>query len=549
MISCPVGANALRAKNRGNLRGEVLIETDILVLGSGVAGLSFALKASAYGSVSIVTKKEKAESNTNYAQGGIACVLTETDSFESHVSDTLRAGDWLCDEKVVREIVREGPERVRELAELGVNFSRAEDGSFHLGREGGHSRRRVIHAEDLTGRAVETALLSAVANNSNITVYEDQLAVNLVVGWKENKCFGAYILDKETGRIIPYSAKITVLATGGAGHVYLHTTNPDIATGDGVAMAYRAGAQIANMEFIQFHPTSLYHPLANSVLISEAVRGEGAVLIDKRGRAFMDKYHELKSLAPRDVVARAIDNEMKKSGDECVYLDARPETTHKPRGFTKSRFPNIYEKCFSFGIDMEKEPLPVVPAAHYSCGGVKTNIRGESSIRNLFAVGEVACTGLHGANRLASNSILEALVVGNKAAHKAGEILEEEKVFRAIEPWNPGDARDSDETVVVVHNLKEIRHLMWDYVGIVRSDKRLSRAKRRITNLNEEIKQYYWDFILTPELLELRNIATVAELIIDSAISRKESRGLHYSLDHPGKSDEYLKNTVLQHPL
>jgi len=450
---------------------------------------------------------------------------------------------------VVREIIREGPERVRELAELGVNFSRAEDGSFHLGREGGHSRRRVIHAEDLTGRAVESALLSAVASNSNITVYEDRIAVNLVVGWKENKCFGAYILDKETGTVIPYCAKITVLATGGAGCVYLHTTNPDIATGDGVAMAYRAGAEIANMEFIQFHPTSLYHPLANSFLISEAVRGEGAVLIDRRARAFMDEYHELKSLAPRDVVARAIDNEMKKSGDECVYLDAKPETTHKPQGFMKDRFPNIYEKCLSFGIDMEKDPLPVVPAAHYSCGGVKTNISGESSIRNLLAVGEVACTGLHGANRLASNSLLEALVVADKAAGKAHEILKEEKAFRAIEPWNPGDARDSDETIVVVHNLKEIRHLMWDYVGIVRSDKRLSRAKRRIANLNEEIKQYYWDFILTPDLVELRNIATVAELIIDSAISRKESRGLHYSLDYPDKSDAFLKDTIVQRHL
>jgi len=523
-----------------------VIETDILVLGSGVGGLSFALKASAYGSVSIITKKEKAESNTNYAQGGIACVLTKADTFESHVSDTLTAGDGFCDEKVVREIVTAGPERVRELVKLGVKFSRAEDGSYHFGREGGHSRRRVIHAEDLTGRAVETALLRAVSEKSNITVYENQIAVNLVVGWKENKCFGAYVLDKETGSIISYSAKIIVLATGGVGRVYLHTTNPDIATGDGVAMAYRAGAKIANMEFIQFHPTCLYHPLANSFLISEAVRGEGAVLIDLRGRAFMDKYHELKSLAPRDIVARALDHEMKKSGDECVYLDSRPETTHKPRGFTKSRFPNIYAKCLSFGIDMEKELLPVVPAAHYSCGGVKTNISGQSSIRNLFAVGEVACTGLHGANRLASNSILEALVVGDKAADKAHEILEQEKAFRRIEPWNPGDARDSDEAVVVVHNLKEIRHLMWDYVGIVRSNKRLSRAKRRITNLNEEIKQYYWDFLLTPELVELRDVATVAELIIDSAISRKESRGLHYSLDYPNKSDGRLEDTVLQ---
>lgn len=525
-----------------------MIETDILILGSGVAGLSFALKASEYGSVCVVTKKEKAESNTNYAQGGIACVLSKTDTFDSHVRDTLGAGDGLCNEAVVQEIVSEGPDRVRELAELGVEFSKRDDGSFHLGREGGHSERRVIHAEDLTGRAVEAALLHAVAVNDRIMVYEDYIAVNLVVGWKENECFGAYILDKETEKVIPYSAKVTVLATGGAGRVYLHTTNPDIATGDGVAMAYRAGAKIANMEFIQFHPTSLYHPLANSFLISEAVRGEGAVLIDERGRGFMEEYHEMKSLAPRDVVARAIDNEMKKSGDECVYLDARPKATQKPHGFMRHRFPNIYEKCLSLGIDMEKDPLPVVPAAHYSCGGVQTNTRGETSIRNLLAVGEVACTGLHGANRLASNSLLEALVVGHNAAEKAGEILKEEKKFRAIERWNPGDARDSDEAVVVAHNLKEIRHLMWDYVGIVRTSKRLSRAKRRIANLNEEIRQYYWDFILTPDLVELRNIATVVELIIDSAMSRKESRGLHYSLDYPDKSDEFLKDTVLQRP-
>jgi L-aspartate oxidase len=427
-----------------------------------------------------------------------------------------------------------------------VEFSKGDDGAFHLGREGGHSQRRVIHAEDLTGRAVETALLHAVASNNNISVYEDHIAVNLVVGWKENKCYGAYILDKETGKIVPYAAKVTVLATGGAGRVYLHSTNPDIATGDGVAMAYRAGAKIANMEFIQFHPTSLFHPLANSFLISEAVRGEGAVLIDARGRAFMDDYHEMKSLAPRDIVARAIDNEMKKRGHECVYLDARPETTRKPQGFMRHRFPNIYEKCLSLSIDMEKDPLPVVPAAHYSCGGVKTNTSGESSIRNLLAIGEVACTGLHGANRLASNSLLEALVVGHNAAHKAGSVVGEEKEFRSIEPWNPGDARDSDEAVVVAHNLKEIRHLMWDYVGIVRSSKRLSRAKRRITNLNEEIRQYYWDFILTPDLVELRNIATVAELIIDSAMSRKESRGLHYSLDYLDKSGACLRDTLLQ---
>jgi len=522
-----------------------VIETDILVLGSGMAGLSFALKASAYASVTVVTKKEKAESNTNYAQGGIACVFSEGDSFESHVADTLRAGDGLCDEKVVREIVSEGPERVRELAELGVVFSREKNGSFHLGREGGHTHRRVVHAQDLTGRAVEAALLQAVAAKKNVTVYEKQIAVNLVVERGENKCIGAYILEKESGKIIPCSTKITVLATGGVGRVYLHTTNPDIATGDGVAMAYRAGAKIANMEFIQFHPTALYHPMANSFLISEAVRGEGAVLIDSRGKAFMDKYHELKSLAPRDVVGRAIDNEMKKSGDECVYLDAAPGTTGKPRGFMKHRFPNIYEKCLSLGIDMEKEPIPVVPAAHYSCGGVKTNLFGESSIRNLLAIGEVACTGLHGANRLASNSLLEALVVAHRAAERAREMLKEEKAFRAIEPWNPGDARDSDEAVVVSHNLKEIRHLMWDYVGIVRSDKRLSRAKRRIANLNEEIRHYYWDFILTPDLVELRNIATVAELIIDSALSRKESRGLHYSLDHPNKNDQFLKDTIL----
>jgi len=512
---------------------------DFIVLGSGIAGLSFALKVAAHGRVAIITKKHRAESNTNYAQGGIAAVTSKEDSFELHVRDTLEAGAGLCKEDVVRTIVQEGPARIAELIELGMKFSERDVPSapgakeLDLGREGGHSKRRILHAKDVTGREIEQALLAAIAQRPNIEIFENHFAIDLVVTQKlgqpgPNRCAGVYVLNKLTGRVETFAARLVLLATGGCGKVYLYTTNPDIATGDGVAMAYRAGAPIANMEFIQFHPTCLYHPKAKSFLISEAVRGEGGVLKSINGAEFMDKYHPLKSLAPRDVVARAIDSEMKKTGADHVLLDI----THKPAAFITERFPNIHQTSVRYGIDITKEPIPVVPAAHYQCGGVLTNLEGETEIEGLYAVGEVACTGLHGANRLASNSLLEALVCAHRAAAKVAAHAFD-KVEVKIPFWQSGRATNADELVVVSHNWEEIRRLMWDYVGIVRTNKRLQRAQKRIANLQEEIQEYYWDFIVTNDLLELRNIATVAELIVSCALGRTESRGLHYNLDYP----------------
>lgn len=528
--------------------------SDILVVGSGIAGLSFAIKVAAFASVTLVTKKASADTATNLAQGGIAAVLSEDDSLDSHVKDTLLSGDGLCREDVVRMVVSEGPARVKELIDFGVQFQSGKGGKgLDLGMEGGHSHRRVAHSLDLTGREIERALLSQVESHESIEVLEDHLAIDLLVESKidgvqkpeRERCLGAYVLNRKTGDVEVRQAKMTVLCTGGCGKVYLYTTNPDIATGDGVAMAYRAGARVANLEFIQFHPTCFYNPIAKNFLISEAVRGEGGILVNGAGKPFMKKYDGRGDLATRDTVARGIDAEMKESGDDCVFLDI----THKPAAFLKSRFPTIYTTCKKYGVDITREPIPVVPAAHYMCGGVQVNSWGRTSIDNLLALGETASTGLHGANRLASNSLLEAVVYAQRGAvwvQKNWKALQDLPTYD-VKGWRAGKARSIEENVLISHNWDQIRRLMWNYVGIVRREKRLELVRRRIEPVLEEIREHFHDYLLTPDLVELRNIAVVSELIIKSATLRKESRGLHYIVDYPDHDDEnYKRDTVLE---
>jgi L-aspartate oxidase len=526
---------------------------DFLVIGSGIAGLSYALKAAACGPVIIVTKCGPEETNTKYAQGGIAAVYSDQDDFDLHVRDTLEAGAGLCHEDVVRMVVESGPARIRELIDWGVEFTRdaQEREGYDLHLEGGHSRKRILHAADLTGAAIEKALLERVREHPNIKILDHHMAVDLIMKRKidgdieNDRCLGAYVLNTKSGEIPAYVAKTTLLATGGMGKVYLVTSNPDIASGDGIAIAFRAGAAVANMEFMQFHPTCLFHPLARNFLITEALRGAGAVLVDKNGREFMQRYDKRGSLAPRDIVARAIDSEIKKSGSECLYLDI----THKPASEVKTEFPNIYQRCLRLDIDITKALIPVAPGAHYQCGGILVDKDGKTTIPSLYAIGEVSCTGMHGANRLASNSLLEAAVYAHRAA--GSSTSEDAKIIdpNLVKTWDPGHATDSDEMVVVTHNWDEIRRLMQNYVGIVRTDRRLERAKTRIDNLEREIRQYFWDFTVTQDLLELRNLAESADLVIRCAMARRESRGLHYSLDCPeaGKTDHSKDTIVTKH--
>lgn len=514
--------------------------SDILIIGSGAAGLTLALRLAKHYRIALLAKDKLTEGATYYAQGGVSVVLDKDDSTSSHIADTIDAGAGLCDPEVVRFTVEHARECIQWLVDSGVPFTQEQgpDGTthFHLTREGGHSHRRIIHAADATGQAIENTLVEQVRKHPNIEVCEYHLAVDLVTGDKlslsHNRCLGAYVLDVTSGMVKTFSAHYTILATGGAGKVYLYTTNPDVASGDGIAMAWRAGCRVANMEFIQFHPTCLYHPRAKSFLLSEAIRGEGGHLLLPDGQRFMDRFDPRAELAPRDIVARAIDHEMKRLGADHLYLDI----SHRSRDFVLSHFPMIYEKCLQFGFDMTAEPLPVVPAAHYLCGGVVTGLNGQTDIEGLYAIGEMAYTGLHGANRMASNSLLECLVFATTACQdieSRGVPDGQDRLVDKIPDWDESQVTDSEEEVFVTHNWDELRRFMWDYVGIVRSDKRLHRARRRCRLLSQEIDQYYGDFRITGNLIELRNLVLIADLIIRSALLRKESRGLHYSLDYP----------------
>jgi len=525
---------------------------DVLIIGSGLAGMSLALRLAETQKVALLTKHELLDAASAWAQGGIAAVLSDDDSAENHIRDTHIAGAGLCKDDAVRFVVEHGREAVEWLVNQGVPFTRDDNNhdELHLTREGGHSHRRIVHAADATGRAVQKTLVSQLKSHPNIEVLEHHIAVDLITSKQlkrsdENRCYGAYALNNKTGRVSTVSARFTALATGGAGKVYLYTTNPDVATGDGVAMGWRAGCRVANMEFMQFHPTCLYHPAAKSYLITEAVRGEGGLLKlpdvndkTKPGERFMPAHDERAELAPRDIVARAIDYEMKKRGIDFVYLDI----SHKPADFLKSHFPNIYEKCLTLGIDITKDAIPIVPAAHYTCGGLVTDLRGRTDVDNLYAIGEVSCTGLHGANRLASNSLLECLVFSEAVVNDIQSSVA--TLMPALPAWDESRVTNADEEVIISHNWDELRRFMWDYVGIVRTDKRLERAMHRINLLKAEIHEYYANFRVSNDLIEMRNLLQTAELIVRSAIERKESRGLHYSADYP-QMLAVAKDTVL----
>ncbi|HAL42877.1 MAG TPA: L-aspartate oxidase [Gammaproteobacteria bacterium] len=510
--------------------------TDVLVIGGGAAGLSTALTLAQHARVTVLCKGDITTGSSHWAQGGVAAVTDPEDSFDAHVRDTLDAGAGLCDKHVVEATIKSAPKIVEQLTTWGLEFDQ-EDNGLHLTREGGHSHRRVIHVADATGKAITQTLTEQVLDHGNIELFNDRVAIDLInlstLGRHPSRCAGAYVLNRTSGRVEVFQAKFVVLATGGASKVYLYTSNPDGSTGDGIAMAWRAGCRVANMEFNQFHPTCLYHPHAGSFLISEAVRGEGGVLRLPNGQTFMKHFDERRELAPRDVVARAIDHEMKRLGADCVYLDI----SHRPAEFIHHHFPNIALKCSEFGIDITREAIPVVPAAHYTCGGVVVDEHGRTDLANLYAVGEVSCTGLHGANRLASNSLLECLVFGQRAADKIIGQLERPFSTPYIPRWDESKVTDSDESIIIAHNWEELRRFMWDYVGIVRSDKRLMRAHRRIELLKQEIHDYYTTYRVTDDLIELRNLLHVADLIVRSALKRKESRGLNFNLDYPQHSD------------